>query len=795
MSSIAFLSAASAAALEFPSLLRLVAQHASTDLGRDRVAGLEPATDRAAWQRHRRRHEEVERLLLDGVLVPSAEAEYGALLTRLEGGHPPLSGADLVRLAELLRTTAAARMRCLDAAPPCPELAALAAPLADGEPLRQRIERALDRRGGVREDASPRLAALRSSIRRLRDELYRELQVELGELRDQLSEETIPLRNNRLVLVLQAGARGQAKGLVHGRSATGKSVYFEPLAVVEPNNQLQQSLEDDEAERQRIVAELVGAAREALPLLHAHAELLAELDLLQAAVGFARDCGGRLAEAGGDDELRLVGARHPLLDPRLAATRQAALGQGGHRGPIVPLDLELGAGQRVLVVTGPNAGGKTVALKTVGLLAVAHQCGLPVPAAAGSRLPFLRRLVATVGDEQDLLSDRSTFSGRLLRLKEAWEAAGPGSLLLLDELGSGTDPEEGSALAVALLEGLLRRGGLGLLTTHLARLAAAALDLPGSACAAMEFSPSSGAPTFRLVPGPPGGSEAIALARRLGLAADWIARAEALLGPEHRDLRRLLAEVERARDELLAARERADVEASDLAKIRARVEGELAALETERRSLAPRLRAELETFRRDTQRKLADEVARLRAEWQEGRRKNLASAATERLFESAPALAPAQPEAPGPLRIGGTVRHRTLGWQGRLDSLADGRAEVLVRGKRLRCDEEDLVGLADDATRVERPRRGAEREVPSVEPELMLIGVRVEPALEALDGYLDRALLAGRESVRVVHGHGSGRMRDAVRAHLRQHPAVLEQRPGAPNEGGNGATVVVLRRD
>ena len=523
------------------------------------------------------------------------------------------------------------------------------------------------------------------------------------------------------------------------------------------------------------------------------AELVGELDALEAAGRFAAAAGARLVELSPAGRLRLVAARHPLLDPALAGRRERVLGAAGHTGPAVPLELELSPERRVLVVTGPNAGGKTVAAKTLGLSALAAQAGLPVACAAGSTLPCFATIVATVGDEQDLLAERSTFSGRLLRLAEAWAAAGPASLALLDELGSGTDPEEGAALGVALLERLLDRGGLAVVTTHLTAVAAAALEHDGAACAAMEFDPDSGRPTFRLRPGAPGGSEAIALARRLALPAAWIARAEALLGTEHRELRRLLAELEASRAELARATLAAETSREEAALALARLERERAALEAERRVVGKRLEGELSAFRERVARELAGAEGKLQREFEAGKRRGVAAAETARLFAAAPELAPAVDSGPaGPLVVGAPVRHRGLGWNGTLESLDGERAQVVVRGKRLTCAASDLVAVA-----------GSERETPrasvpaaasgAAEVELMLLGFTIDDALDAVDDYLDRALRAGRESARLVHGHGTGRLRDAVRKHLRGHPAVSDFRPGAPNEGGNGATVVTLR--
>jgi len=801
----AFLSPASAHAVELPILLSLLAELTASDLGRRRVERLEPFTDPEALSVQRDRYQEADRLVAERPLVPAFESPLADLLERLETARPPVTGADLVRLAVLLRAGREAAQRIREADPPCPALTEHAAGQSDLSELERRIGSILDRRGDVRDDASPELVSLRRTIRSMRDRLYSELGSYVQDHRETLAEDTIPLRGGRLMLMLPAGSRGRLPGLTHGRSGSGKTFYFEPLETVESNNTLQQAVEDEDAERQRLVNELLAAARGRLDEIRALAGFLAELDLLQAAKRFADLCGGRLAETGDRHELKLVGARHPLLDPGLAELRERALGQPGHRSPIVPLDLELSPDRRALVITGPNAGGKTVALKTAGLLAAASQCGLPVPVATGTRLPALSRMVALVGDEQDLLTDRSTFSGRLLRLQEVWEGAGPDSLLLIDELGSGTDPEEGSALSVALLEGLIERRSLAVITTHLTQLAAAALDTDGASCAAMEFDGDSGEPTFRLLPGPPGGSEALALARRLGLPGAWLDRAEELLGSEHRELRKLLAEVERIRRELAEQYRRVEREASDAEKLRQRLETEEKSLAEERRTVGRRLQVELDDFRRETRRNLQDEVAKLRQEFEASRQKvgkEQARKAAERLLEDAPELDPGAGEDVGELVVGAPVRHRLLGWEGTLDRLDDGRAEVSVRGKRVRCNADELMPTGDPGRR--KPSRSAKKvsvslggehgESREVSRELKLIGQRIEPALDSLDGYLDRCLLASMPEVRIVHGHGSGRLRQAVREHLRTHPAVADQRAGRDNEGGNGATVVRLNR-
>ncbi|MEO1370196.1 MAG: Smr/MutS family protein [Acidobacteriota bacterium] len=334
-------------------------------------------------------------------------------------------------------------------------------------------------------------------------------------------------------------------------------------------------------------------------------------------------------------------------------------------------------------------------------------------------------------------------------------------------------------------------------------MAATALDTEGAFCAAMEFDPSSGEPTYRLVPGPPGGSEALSLAYRLGLPRAWLDRAESLLGSDHRQLRRLLAEVEGHRQELAATRSRLDLELKDAEKLRERLAQRETELADEKRRVGKNLKNQLEDFRRQTLERLRGEVETIKRDMAGGRRKGLASKAAERLFESAPEL-PAEPiESQDPVRIGGPVRHRGLGWRGILEKIEKGKAQVNVGGKLILCKEKDLVGdrpgrnaatkkSAATKTSSRKPAASSDyqRDAPS---QLMLVGQRVESALERLDRFLDQALLASNAQVRVVHGHGSGRLREAVRKHLRGHPAVGRHRPGDDSEGGDGATMVELR--
>lgn len=830
-------SGATSEALEFPSLLAVLAGFASTDAGSRAVRAIEPATDRAEIERRRVRYAEIARdIEQNGVLVPSLDGLLD-LRDHLDGDGRGLGGPELLDLAAAVEASEEVleRLENFQATPHCAaevetlrlmEAGAEEAAAASGQQgggcaaLASRLRRMLDRRGEVRDDATQRLRTLVRDARRTQASVEASLQVYVREHGNALADDSTPMRGGRLSVLLPSGSRGRLAGLVRGRSATGRSFYFEPSEVVEGNDELERIASERDVERTRILAELVAQVQVLVPAIVARIDFLAAVDATQAAARFAVDVDAALATVAADGPagtaplLEVCAARHPLLDPRLADRRESALGVAGNRGVVVPLDLKLDD-HRTLVLTGPNAGGKTVALKTVGLLCLMNQAGLPVPAARDSRLPVLDHVVAVVGDEQSVLDEQSTFSARLLRLREVWRRAGPSTLVLLDEVGAGTNPEEGAALGIALLEGLVERGSLGILTTHLTQLAAAALESQAASCAAMGFDPENGLPTYRLVVGPPGGSQALALARRLGLPPAWLERAEHFLGSEHQKLRRVLERNERLRERLLERESELARLSAETETARARFETRQESLRAARKRLEQALGREVDALRRANRRRLDEALAELSSTPRGPGKRAFARAAASLHGEldrdisaaadraslaagdaDAPGREPEEPPQPDerrPLTLGARVRHRSLGWLGELVELRGEQATVLVRGKRVRTPSAELAAVAGG----ERPALGRVRvqrsQADPVEVELLLIGQQVEPALESLDAYLDRALAAGHERVRVVHGHGSGRLRRAVRAHLRDHPAVAGSDPAPPSAGGDGATEVVLR--
>ena len=812
--------------LQYFEILEIIATFAATDIGRARVRAVRPSVDLEGQEQRRQLQIEVEQLVAEhGRIVPSLEEPLAALSDRVQRGArlEPSDWSLLLEVLDSINRVDELQESAEDLERLPLELLGLRDEESPGELVTRsvldRIVSVVDGDGQVRDDASPELSRLRSQLRSERVELQRRFDSFVQTHRETLGEETVTSRDGRLTVLLPSGSRGQIPGLVHGRSGTGRSYYFEPLDLVEGNNTLQGLRGDEAAEVQRIITELeelIGARR---PQIAAAFELLALLDLHQAVAGFARTARARLVEwsdqasrrsAGSTDSedqpgaFLVVGARHPLLEPSLAWAREQALGHSGHTSEIVPLDLDFGD-RRVLVVTGPNAGGKTVALKTLGLIAVMSLSGLPVLVDAGTRIPRFSEIVAVVGDDQDVLAEQSTFSARLLRFEEAWKAAREGALILLDEVGTGTSPQEGAALSQALLERLAERGCYAALTTHLIELAAAALRLDRADSLAMELDKEHGRPTFTPRRGAPSSSHAIELARRLDLPAEWIERAEQLVGDELLSLQALMTEAESSRRRAHEQEERLASLVADQELLNARLEEREGELRTRSQKLARQLEAELVSFRSDATRRLDQELQKLAERstkpTRSTRQKILDGVMSER--PTGPQVAPRAESGlgePGEVAAGDTVQHVSLGWEGRLESVKGDQAEVVVRGKRLRCRVGELRRRVSGASRVgrtsKRQRSAAVSEGAGsreVATELNLIGQRVEPALDTLEAYLDQATLGASSRVRVIHGHGTGRLRTAVRDFLKSHPAVSRHRPADDSEGGNGATIVELR--
>ncbi len=699
--------------------------------------------------------------------------------------------------------------------------------MRDTTEVAEAIRRALLPSGEVADDASPRLAELRRTLVRLRSQLTSVME---SYLRDRdaerlLQDKVVTTRNDRYVLLVKSEHKGQLPGIIHGGSGSGQSVFVEPLPAVELNNDIVQLQDEERREVIRILTELTGRVGARADDLALTASVLGELDAAQAKALLAREMQALEPEVTEAQELELPAARHPLLMPALLAR----LGQDvqSRRDP-VPVSLRLGFGEAVLVISGPNTGGKTVALKTLGLLALMAQSGLHVPAAAGARLPVFKRIFADIGDEQSIAESLSTFSAHLATIVEMTRDLALPALVLLDEVGAGTDPTEGGALGVAIVDHFRKRGAMVVATTHHGLMKGYAQSTPGVASGSFGYDAHSYEPTYRLSLGVPGRSLALEMAERLGLPPSIVQDARARRDDKEAQAEALLARLERENAELEAQRRRSEADRIELESL-------LAAQRKAEKDSAAKRRADLETFARDLKRR-GEEAARQAADAirqavkrvEEARRsvENEASKARRFAVEAIEAAGAealrdtgASPvdevELPSlPVAVGQRVRVQALGVIGEVLSLAEGgAAEVAVGGKRLRVSASELVALsgprAAGQTAARRKAPGAPGLASMGDPrlrggitvsartdapaELKVVGLRVDEALSLVDKLLDEATLSNRSAVRIVHGFGEGKLKRAVAGLLEGHPQVASFRPGAANEGGGGATIVELK--
>jgi DNA mismatch repair protein MutS2 len=828
------LNANSLKALEFDRIRALLLQQAGSVEGRARLEALRPLAEPAAVREALARTSEGV-LLLRAVgrqpyhdLPDPAEALAGA---RVRGAHlDPRALADLASFIEG-GVEISRRVARVDGTP---RLSRLASEVQDTGDVAVAIRRALLPSGEVADDASPRLADLRRTLLRLKAQLTSVME---GYLRSRdaerlLQDRIITTRNDRFVLLLKAENKGQLPGIIHGTSGSGASFFVEPLPAVELNNDIVQLQDEERNEVLRILQELTARAGSRADDLALMSSVLGELDAVQAMALLAVDMDARPPDIveGAKPDLELLDSRHPLLMPKLAARLGIT-----RSGEPVPVSLRVGGDEPVLVISGPNTGGKTVALKTVGLFALMAQCGLHVPAAPGSRLPVFRRVYADIGDEQSIAENLSTFSSHLAVIVEMTRDLARPVLVLLDEAGAGTDPTEGGALGVAIVEHFRRKGAMVVATTHHGLMKAYAQSTPGVATASFGYHPETYEPTFRLTLGAPGRSLALEMAERLGLPAEVVHDARARRDDKERQAEDLLARLEREKAEL--EREKARIEG-----MKAEAEGAKARALLAEREIQAKKRREVEVFAKELKRR-AEEAERkaaeaIRAAVEKVEAAHKAAAAAPRLRTEAfrairdardevlkdPELdLPEEQEAPAQaLAVGMRVRVKAMGIAGELLAVQGDDAEVAISGKRLRLPRAELValssrgaptrpgaepretdndsrgkgsaGIADPSGPGRRKSLGVTTVLTkSIPAELNLIGLTVDEARERVDKLLDDAALSDRREIRLIHGFGAGKLRKAVAQMLEGHPLVSSWRLGGPSEGGGGATVVELK--
>jgi DNA mismatch repair protein MutS2 len=809
------LAEASSVALEWPRLRELIAGHAASPLGRAWVLELEPCADQAWIDAQQQRTGEIRDLLTGG-----GSFEFHGLFdptdlldqARLEGAA--LEAQEINALLMVVERVAAWRALLISPAGRgrvWPGIAGHSAAMVEHDfaPLLHALRGKIEPDGSLSDDASHELRRIRRAMERQHRAIEESLRKSLRALASggSTQEELITVRGERFVIPVKSEFRRRVPGVIHGSSSSGQTVFVEPLETIEQNNELVRLLDEEQREIHRILVAMTRAIGEQADAILLGTSILAEVESHFARARFANELGCVRPTFG--TRLSFEGARHPLLELRLRRSGAAA----------VPITLALEPDARQLIISGPNTGGKTVALKTTGLLSLMAQAGLPVPAEAAT-LPLFRAIYADIGDAQSIESNLSSFSAHILNVDRIARVADEDSLVLLDELGSATDPEEGSALAVAIAGHFLSVRAWNCITTHLTSLKVYAANRPGVLNAAVGFDQATLSPTYQLRLGVPGASAGLNIAERLGLMAEIVAAARAQLTTQAADIGVLLDQLHaqltaasgeretlRLREREIA-RERLRLETEGRAEQKARtkeLEGKLNSLigdfETQLREMVKEIddKAVAKKIARDS----SARIARLRREFSEQFNSTVVAHTTGADKNDTVAQAGGRMVALRAAKVGDLVKLKSLGRQARVERVIDAKNfEVLVGTMKMRVAESDIAEVTPVAvvTPLEAARRRGgitvqtSSDSDSVPMEINVIGRTAEEAQDEVSRYLDRAFMAGLPHIRIVHGTGMGVLRRTLREFLKNHPQVTSVTEPPHNQGGQGATEVELRQ-
>lgn len=789
--------------LEFPAFLAELSSQAQTALGVACIQRFHPATGIEEIVARRKPYLDTMRLFAGGAHPPGLWCEdIDDVLRRLAPAGSAVDGDELVRCRALLDACADAKNFLLsETCRDLPTLIGWGELLQDAPELRQALHRALDHDGTILDSASPQLAELRRRSR----SLERRLQETLDEMTRQTEYESVirdrfvTVRNGRFVIPIRREQRAALPGVVHDHSNSGQTVFVEPTATLPMGNELAEARLQERDEILRILHELSGRVRAMIPGLRTNLEVLTELDVAFAVGRWSVRDGCRMPLFG--KRLKLRSGRHPLLEKQLRSE--------GRGAQLVPLSLELEKGTRVLVITGSNTGGKTVVLKTLGLLTLIAQCGLPVPVGEGTELELFDQVLADIGDEQSLAASLSTFSGHLNQIGRILAAVGQGrSLVLLDELGSGTDPLEGGALACAVLNALSNRSALTLATTHLGVVKTYAHEQPHMLNAAVAFNVETLQPEYVLEVGRPGASHALQIARRLGLPKQVVNQAEQFLSSDHLRLESMLAKIEE--DQRRIATQEKEVAEAHQRMVRDRddLKTELDGLRNERRRMLHDAYQQAAGIVENTRRQMDEQLREFRGQLTDQKQsERAATAAREKLRTRSEKLAsganetaekPGRPVRADRLKVGDRVHVPRLRGKGKVVDILDGGKKVTVEVEGLRftlATAELEAGSGQPEAEETQVMVSRPRVTGRTPTEIVLVGSRVDEALDKLDLFLNQAMLANMEEVRVVHGFGTGQLRRGIHEWLRTQRSVARFRLGKHEEdpGGAGVTIVTLR--
>lgn len=795
----------SAQTLELPKILRQLASYTAFSASHQLALDLKPTPYRDEAQDRIRETSEAVDLLENHAHVTVGGARDVRPDAEAAARGAVLDPSVILDIRATLRQATTLHRLLGRLSPQYPTLASIADRLEECTGLQHEIARVLDDTGEVLDSASTKLATVRRELHVAFDRLQNKLNSIINNANNAkyLQERLITQRHGRYVIPLRAEFKGRIQGIVHDQSSSGATLFIEPLTTVELNNTWRELQLEEEKEVHRILRELSDFVGREAKFITRTVETLAILDLILAKAKYAQALEATAPELLDFREvphphpgstIQLYGARHPLLNVET----------------VVPIDVAMEGDTYALVITGPNTGGKTVALKTVGLLTLMAQCGLHLPAAPGSKLTVFNDVFADIGDEQSIEQSLSTFSSHMTNIIGILDNADEHALVILDELGAGTDPTEGSALAMALLDDLLARGITTLVTTHHPELKIYSHQKPGVENASVEFNLETLAPTYRLMIGIPGRSNALQIAERLGLPHYLIEAARGLITQEDLVADDLLDEIHKKRDEARRAAQSSMESFTKAESLRAELRGRLADIEEERRRVLAEARREAEEEIED----LREEIRRVRRQLSAAAQpldaikqvqQDVAQLDTQMIdVPQKPDPLPGDTDEDHPLRLGDLVWVSSLGAEGQITELSSDEAEVMVGRLRMRTSLEDLTYRSKTESKRDKKSRTSRREPtstaeqkgvglrPSPGLELDLRGQMVEDAVPNMDEYLDAAYMAGLPFVRIIHGKGTGALRVAVRDHLNGHPLVKNFKRGGEKEGGDGVTVVNL---
>ncbi|WP_348270218.1 endonuclease MutS2 [Edaphobacter paludis] len=809
----------SAAALEWPRLRDAVAGRTFSALGRAWVLALEPSADLSWIDRQQQRTEEMRKMLsgggsfdFHGLFDPTGLLDQA----RIEGAA--LEAMEISSLLNVVERVAAWR-NVID--PPAsgarynwPGIVALSEPLLgyDFAPLLRLLRGKIEPDGSLSDDASPELRRIRRAMERQHRAIEESLRRSLRSLTEggSTQDDLITIRGDRFVIPVKAEFKRKVPGVVHGSSSSGQTVFVEPLETIEQNNELVRLLDEEQAEIHRILVAMTRALGENAAAIHTGTCILAEVEAHVARARFAIDL--NCVRPVFTEELSLTAARHPLLELRMKA---AAREEGSEADSPVPLTIILPPATKQLIISGPNTGGKTVSLKTLGLLALMAQAGIPVPAEE-AKLPLFTSVYADIGDAQSIERNLSSFSAHVVNLDRISREATASSLVLLDELGSATDPEEGAALAVAVASHFLAANVWCCITTHLTSLKVYAANHAGVLNAAVGFDQETLTPTYELRLGVPGASAGLNIAARLGLSPEIITAARAQMTTQTADIGAFLDQLHDQLTAAIAERETLRQRERELSREKARVEVEGRVEQKARtKELEVKLNSLIEDFAyqlRETVKAIDDKtvaqkiardsaarIARLRREFSEQFNSTVVAHNTG-ADKNDPA---AQPHLPKGIKVGDLVKLKSLGRQARVDRVVDAKTfEVSIGPMKMRAGIDDIAGV--ESVKVVTPLEAARKrgnitvstnsDPDYMSSEINVIGRTADEAHDEVERFLDRAFLAGLPRIRIVHGTGMGVLRRTLREYLRGHPHVTTVTEPSQNEGGQGATVVELRQ-